>query len=394
MADFKKASRTELVHGGTKRSQWGELSEAIFLTQGFAYDSAEQAEARFIKTEADEYIYARYGNPTVAMFEERIALLEGAEDAFATASGMAAVSGALTAMLKAGDRVVAARALFGSCLYVLETILTRFGVEVVFVDGADLAQWEEALAPGAELVFFESMSNPTLELVDVEAVAKLAHAKGAKVVVDNVFSTPVYSRAIEQGADVVVYSATKHIDGQGRTLGGVILGSREIIRGVIEPYMKHTGGSMSPFTAWVMLKGLETIDLRVRAQTASAEAIAKAVIPHPKVTRVSYPGLESHPQHELAQRQLGAGGTMVAFEIEGGKEAAFRFCNALKVILISNNLGDAKSIATHPATTTHQRLSPEQRAGLGIGDGLIRLSVGIEATEDLVADIQQALDES
>ncbi|WP_226622512.1 O-succinylhomoserine sulfhydrylase [Alloyangia pacifica] len=392
MADFKKASRTELVHGGTKRSQWGELSEAIFLTQGFAYDSAEQAEARFIKTEADEYIYARYGNPTVAMFEERIALLEGAEDAFATASGMAAVSGALTAMLKAGDRVVAARALFGSCLYVLETILTRFGVEVVFVDGADLAQWEEALKPGAELVFFESMSNPTLELVDIEAVAKLAHAVGAKVVVDNVFSTPVYSRAIEQGADVVVYSATKHIDGQGRTLGGVILGSREIIRGVIEPYMKHTGGSMSPFTAWVMLKGLETIDLRVRAQTASAEAIARAVTGHPKVTRVSYPGLDSHPQHALAQRQLGAGGTMVAFEIEGGKEAAFRFCNALKVILISNNLGDAKSIATHPATTTHQRLSPEQRQGLGIGDGLIRLSVGIEATVDLVADIQQAID--
>ena len=392
MAEFKKASRTELVHGGTKRSQWGELSEAIFLTQGFAYDSAEQAEARFIKTEPDEFIYARYGNPTVAMFEERIALLEGAEDAFATASGMAAVSGALTAMLKAGDRVVAARALFGSCLYVLETILTRFGVEVVFVDGADLEQWEKALKPGADLVFFESMSNPTLELVDIEAVAKLAHAAGAKVVVDNVFSTPVYSRAIEQGADVVVYSATKHIDGQGRTLGGVILGSREIIRGVIEPYMKHTGGSMSPFTAWVMLKGLETIDLRVRAQTASAEAIAKAVITHPKVTRVSYPGLESHPQNALALRQLGAGGTMVAFEIEGGKEAAFRFCNALKVILISNNLGDAKSIATHPATTTHQRLSPEQRQGLGIADGLIRLSVGIEDTGDLVADIQQALD--
>ncbi|WP_353471830.1 O-succinylhomoserine sulfhydrylase [Salipiger sp. H15] len=391
MADFKKASRTELVHGGTRRSQWGELSEAIFLTQGFAYDSAEQAEARFIKTEPDEFIYARYGNPTVAMFEERIALLEGAEDAFATASGMAAVSGALTAMLKAGDRVVAARALFGSCLYVLETILGRFGVDVVFVDGADLAQWEEALKPGAALVFFESMSNPTLELVDIEAVAKLAHAAGAKVVVDNVFSTPVYSRAIEQGADVVVYSATKHIDGQGRTLGGVILGSREIIRGTIEPYMKHTGGSMSPFTAWVMLKGLETIDLRVRAQTASAEAIAKAVTGHPKVIRVSYPGLASHPQNALAQRQLGAGGTMVAFEIEGGKEAAFRFCNALEVILISNNLGDAKSIATHPATTTHQRLSPEQRAGLGIGDGLIRLSVGIEDTGDLVADIQQAL---
>ena len=388
-----KGSRTNAVHGGTKRSQWGELSEAIFLTQGFAYDSAEQAEARFLKSGPDEFIYARYGNPTVAMFEERIALLEGAEDAFATASGMAAVNGALTSCLKAGDRVVAAKALFGSCLYILESILPRYGVEVEFVDGADLAAWEEALKPGATAVFFESMSNPTLEIVDIEGVAKLAHEAGAIVIVDNVFSTPVYSNAIAQGADVVVYSATKHIDGQGRALGGVILGSREFIRKTVEPYMKHTGGSMSPFTAWIMLKGIETMDLRVRAQSTSARAIAEAVTGHHKVTRVSYPGLVSHPQHELAQRQLGgAGGTMVAFEIEGGKEAAFRFCNALEIILISNNLGDAKSIATHPATTTHQRLSPEQRAGLGISDGLMRLSVGIEATEDLVSDILQALD--
>nr|WP_076702951.1 O-succinylhomoserine sulfhydrylase [Salipiger abyssi]APZ53924.1 O-succinylhomoserine sulfhydrylase [Salipiger abyssi] len=388
-----KGRRTQAVHGGTQRSQWGEMSEAIFLTQGFAYDSAEQAEARFIQAGPDEYIYARYGNPTVAMFEKRIALLEGAEDAFATASGMAAVNGALVSMLRAGDRVVAARALFGSCLYILEEILPRFGVEVVFVDGADLAQWEAALAPGAKAVFFESMANPTLELVDIEGVAKLAHAAGALVVVDNVFSTPVYSKAIAQGADAVVYSATKHIDGQGRALGGVILGTREFIRKTVEPYMKHTGGSMSPFTAWIMLKGLETLELRVRAQTASAGAIAEAVSGHGKVTLVSYPGLDSHPQRALAQRQLGgAGGTVVSFEIDGGKEAAFRFCNALEIVLISNNLGDAKTIATHPATTTHQRLTPEQRAGLGISDGLIRLSVGIEATEDLVADILQALD--
>ncbi|MBN8187793.1 O-succinylhomoserine sulfhydrylase [Salipiger thiooxidans] len=387
-----KGKRTQAVHGGTQRSQWGELSEAIFLTQGFAYDSAEQAEARFIQSGPDEYIYARYGNPTVAMFEKRIALLEGAEDAFATASGMAAVNGALTSCLKAGDRVVAARALFGSCLYILETILPRFGVEVVFVEGADLAQWEEALAPGARAVFFESMANPTLEMVDIEAVATLAHAAGAVVIVDNVFSTPVFSRAIEQGADVVVYSATKHIDGQGRALGGVILGSREFIRGTVEPYLKHTGAAMSPFTAWIMLKGLETMDLRVRAQASSARAIAEAVSAHPKVTAVSYPGLPTHPQYDLAQRQLGgAGGTMVSFVIEGGKEAAFAFCNALEIVLISNNLGDAKSIATHPATTTHQRLKPEQRASLGISDGMIRLSVGIEATEDLVADILGAL---
>ncbi|WP_323771175.1 O-succinylhomoserine sulfhydrylase [Antarctobacter sp.] len=383
---------TKLVHGGTKRSQWGEVSEAIFLTQGFVYDSAEAAEARFLKAGEDEFIYARYGNPTVAMFEERMALLEGAEDGFACASGMAAVNGALTSMLKAGDHVVSARALFGSCLYIVEEILTRYGVDVTFVDGADLAQWEAALRPDTKAVFFESMSNPTLELVDIEAVAGLAHKVGATVIVDNVFSTPVYSKAIAQGADLVVYSTTKHVDGQGRCLGGVILGKREHIRGVVEPYMKHTGGSMSPFNAWVMLKGLETIGLRVRAQTEGAVALAEALAGHPKVSRMIYPGHASHPQHALAERQLGAGGTLVSFEVAGGKEAAFRLLNALQIVIISNNLGDAKSIATHPATTTHQRLKPEQRAALGIGDGMIRLSVGIEDPQDLVNDVLNALD--
>lgn len=384
--------RTRMVHGGTKRSQWGEVSEAIFLTQGFVYDTAEAAEARFLKSGDDEYIYARYGNPTVAMFEERMALLEGAEDGFACASGMAAVSGALTSMLRAGDHVVSSRALFGSCLYVLEEVLTRFGVEVTFVDGADLDQWRAAVRANTKAVFFESMSNPTLDLVDIEAVAEIAHAAGALVVIDNVFSTPVYSKAIEQGADVVVYSTTKHVDGQGRCLGGVILGRREHIRGVVEPFMKHTGGSMSPFNAWVMLKGLETVDLRVRAQTEGATAIAAAIHGHAKLARLIYPGHPSHPQHALAQQQMGAGGTLLALDIKGGKDAAFRFLNALEVVIISNNLGDAKSIATHPATTTHQRLTPDQRAGLGITDGLVRLSVGIEDAQDLVQDILSALD--
>ena len=390
MADKRK--RTNLVHGGTRRSQYGEVSEAIYLTQGFVYDTAEAAEARFLETGPDEFIYARYGNPTVAMFEERLALLEGTEDCFATASGMAAVNGALTSMLKAGDHVVSAKALFGSCLYILENVLGRFGVEVTFVDGTDLTAWEEAIRPETKAVFFESMSNPTLELVDIEGVAKLAHARGAMVIVDNVFSTPIYSRAVEQGADVVVYSATKHIDGQGRALGGAILGSKEHIRGVVEPYMKHTGGSMSPFNAWVMLKGMETLDLRVRAQTQSAGEIAKALEGHPKLNRMIYPGADSHPQGELVARQIGAGGTMLAFDLKGGKDEAFRFLNALEVIIISNNLGDAKSIITHPATTTHQRLSEEQREELGIGPGLVRLSVGIEDPEDLIADLKQALE--
>lgn len=383
--------RTRLVHGGTRRSQYNEVSEAIFLTQGFVYDTAETAEARFIKAGPDEFIYARYGNPTVAMFEERIAALEGAEDAFATASGMAAVSGALTSMLRAGDHVVSARALFGSCLYVLEEILTRYGVEVSFVDGTDLEQWQAAIRPGTRAVFFETLSNPTLDVVDIRAVADLAHAAGALVVVDNVFATPVFSDAIAQGADVVVYSATKHIDGQGRTLGGVVLGTRDFIRGTLEPYMKHTGGSMSPFTAWVMLKALETIDLRVRAQTESALAITEALQGDARLARVIYPGHPSHPQHDLVKRQMGLGGTVLSIDLKGGQAAAFRFLNALRIVLISNNLGDAKSIATHPATTTHQRLSAERRAALGITPGLVRLSVGLEDRDDLIRDITSAL---
>jgi O-succinylhomoserine sulfhydrylase len=384
-------TRTKLVHGGTRRSQYGEVSEALFLTQGFVYETAEAAQARFIEAGPDEFIYARYGNPTVAMFEERIAALEGAEDAFATASGMAAVSGALISMLRAGDHVVAARALFGSCLYVLEEVLTRFGVEVSFVDGTDLDQWRAAIRPGTRAVFFETVANPTLDVVDIAAVADLAHAVGATVLVDNVFATPVFSDAIAQGADVVIYSATKHIDGQGRCLGGVVLGRRDFIRKVLEPYMKHTGGALSPFNAWVMLKGLETIDLRVRAQAAGAQAIAEALQGDARL-RVIYPGLPDHPQHALALRQMEQGGTLLALDIAGGQEAAFRFLNALEIVLISNNLGDAKSIATHPATTTHQRLSEEVRAALGITPGLVRLSVGLEDPDDLLADLRAALD--
>jgi len=391
MSDTWK-SRTTAVHAGTRRSQYGEMSEAIFLTQGFAYDSAEAAEARFIEAGEDEYIYARYGNPTVRMFEDRIARIEGAEDAFATASGMAAVSGALSAILKAGDHVVAARALFGSCLYILEEVLGRYGVEVSFVDGTDLDQWREAIRPDTSAVFFESVSNPTLEVIDIAAVSDLAHAVGAVVVVDNVFATPVFSDAVAQGADLVVYSATKHIDGQGRTLGGVILGTRELIRKRIEPYMKHTGGAMSPFTAWVMLKGLETLDLRVRAQAANAQAVAESVQHHPALARVLFPGLAAHPQYDLARAQMGAGGTVLSLDLKGGQPAAFGFLNALKIAQISNNLGDAKTIVTHPATTTHQRLSEEQRARLGITPGLVRVSMGIENVEDLLGDITGALD--
>ncbi len=385
-------TRTQLVHEGSRRSQYGEMAEAIFLTQGFAYPDAEAAEARFISTGEDEFIYARYGNPTTRTFEERIAALEGTEDAFATASGMAAVNGALTSLLKAGDHVVSARALFGSCLYILEEVLGRFGVKVTFVDGADLDQWRAAVTPGTKAVFFESMSNPTLELVDIRAVADIAHAAGALVIVDNVFATPIFSRAVEQGADVVVYSATKHIDGQGRALGGVICGSRAFIRKTVEPYMKHTGGSISPFTSWIMLNGMATLDLRCRAMADSALKIATALEGHPKVTKVIYPGLASHPQHALAMAQMGSGGTLVTFEVAGGKDGAFRFVNALEIAKISNNLGDAKSIATHPATTTHQRLPQEQKDALGITPGLIRFSVGLEDAEDLVADLLQALE--
>ncbi|WP_028028169.1 O-succinylhomoserine sulfhydrylase [Gemmobacter nectariphilus] len=391
MADSWK-TRTKLVHEGSRRSQYGEMAEAIFLTQGFAYDSAEQAEARFLQSGPDEFIYARYGNPTTRMFEDRIAALEGTEDAFATASGMAAVNGALTSLLKAGDHVVSSRALFGSCLYILEEVLTRYGVRVTFVDGADLDQWRAAVTPGTKAVFFESMSNPTLELVDISGVSEIAHAAGALVIVDNVFATPIFSRAVDQGADVVVYSTTKHIDGQGRALGGVICGTQHFVRKVAEPYLKHTGAAMSPFTAWIMLNGMATLDLRCRAMADSALTIAKALQGHPKVPRLIYPGLPSHPQHDLAMRQMGSGGTMVAFDVAGGKEAAFRFMNALEIAKISNNLGDAKTIATHPATTTHQRLPQDQKDALGITPGLIRLSVGLEDADDLIADLMRGLD--
>lgn len=384
--------RTRAVHEGTRRSPYGEMSEAIYLTQGFAYPDAETAEARFISSGPDEFVYARYGNPTVRMFEDRMASIEGAEDAFATASGMAAVHAALVCQLAAGDHVVAGRALFGSCLYIVETLLPRFGVEVDLVDGTDLDAWKAAIRPGTKLVFLESISNPTLEVIDIAGVAALAHAVGAQVVVDNVFATPVFQRSIDLGADVVIYSATKHIDGHGRCLGGIVLGRREFIRGPLETFMKHTGGALSPFNAWVMLKGLETLDLRCRAQAAAADEIARAIDGHPALTRTVYPGLSSHPQAILAARQMETGGTMLALELAGGKAAAFRFLNALRIVLISNNLGDSRSIVTHPATTTHQRLTAEKRAALGIGDGLVRLSIGLEDPDDLKADIFGALD--
>ncbi len=385
--------RTKMVHGGTRRSQYGELSEAIYLTQGFVYDSAEDAEARFLKAGDDEFIYARYGNPTVRMFEDRLAALEGAEDAFATASGMAAVNAVLMACVKAGDRIVAARALFGSCLYILEDVLARFGVDVVLVDGTDIAAWEQAVTAGTKLVFFESVANPTLEVTDIAAVSAIAHKAGALVVVDNVFATQTFSAPLDHGADVVIYSATKHIDGQGRCLGGIVLGTRDFIRGTLEPFLKHTGGALSPFNAWVMVKGLETMDLRVRAQSDSALALAQAVQGHAALARVLFPGLPDHPDAALVARQMGGkGGTVLSLDLNGGQAAAFRFLNALEIVLISNNLGDAKSIITHPATTTHQRLPDDQKAMLGITPGLVRLSVGLEDTDDLMRDVLTALD--
>ncbi|MGR3365488.1 MAG: aminotransferase class V-fold PLP-dependent enzyme [Maritimibacter harenae] len=387
----KYTKRTRAVHGGTRRSQYGELSEALFMTQAFAYPNAEAAEARFLEAGDDEFIYARYGNPTNRMFEERLALMEGTEDAFGCTSGMAAVSGALMAMTRAGDHVVSSRALFGSCLYVLEEVLGRFGVEITLVDGTDNAAWKAAIRPDTKLVFLETISNPTLEVIDLQYVIDLAHENGALVVADNAMITPVYSYAASMGADLVVYSTTKHVDGQGRMLGGAICGSKELIRGPIEAYMKHTGGAINPFAAWTHLKALETIDLRVRAQSDAALFIANALADQPKVKRMSYPLHPSHPQHEIAKRQAPSGGTVLAFEVEGGKEGAFRFQNALEFVIISNNFADAKSIATHPATTTHQRLPQEQKDALGISDGLIRFSCGLEDPADILADIEQAL---
>ncbi|WP_427383175.1 O-succinylhomoserine sulfhydrylase [Janibacter sp. G56] len=381
---------TLAVRGGQLRGSFDETSEALYLTSGYVYTSAEEAEASFTE-EVDKFVYSRYGNPTVAMFEERLRLMEGAEACYATASGMSAVFVALAALLGEGDRVVSSRSLFGSCFVILDEILPRWGVETVFVDGPDLEQWREALSVPTTAVFFETPSNPMQELVDIAAVSELAHAAGAKVVVDNVFGTPVFSKPLEHGADVVVYSATKHIDGQGRTLGGAVLGSAEFVDGPVKNLMRHTGPSMSPFNAWVLLKGLETLGLRVERHAANAQAIAEHLEAHPAVERVLYPWLPSHPQHELARRQMGGGGTVVTFTIRGGKDEAFRILNGLRLVDISNNLGDAKSLVTHPATTTHRRLTPEARAAAGITDGSIRLSVGLEDVDDLIADLDEAL---
>ncbi len=382
--------QTEMVRGGLARSGFDETSEALYLTSGYVYESAEEAEAAF-KGDKDRFVYSRYANPTVSMFEERLRLLEGAEACRATASGMSAVFASLMAQLKAGDRVVASRALFGSCDYIIAELLPRFGIETELIDGTDLSAWEAALAKGAQAVFMETPSNPTLEIIDIRAVCELAHAAGAKVIVDNVFATPLLQRPLELGADIVVYSATKHIDGQGRTMGGAILCSEAFIKDHLQMFYRHTGPSMSPFNAWVMLKGLETLELRVERHCANALKVARFLEGRAGVTRVLYPGLPSHPQAELAGRQMKGGSALVAFEIEGGKERAFRTVNALATIDISNNLGDAKSLITHPATTTHQRLSPEGRARLGIGDGLLRLSVGLEDADDLIEDLDQAL---
>jgi O-succinylhomoserine sulfhydrylase len=384
---------TELVHGGTMRSQFAETSEAMFLTQGFVYPDAEAAEARF-KGEDPGFVYSRYANPTVAMFEERMCLLEGAEASRATASGMAAVSAALMCDLKAGDHVVSSRALFGSCQYIVADLLPRFGVASTLVEGTDLDQWRAAVRPETRAFFLESPSNPTLELIDIAAVAEIARSAGARLIVDNVFATPLFQKPLELGAHTVVYSATKHIDGQGRCLGGIVLSDETWVEEKLAPFLKHTGPSLSPFNAWVLLKALETLELRVRRASETAARLADMLAEHPAVERLFYPGLPSHPQYAVAQRQMGSGGTMIAFDVAGGKRGAFDFARALEVVKISNNLGDSKSLLTHPATTTHQRLKEEERAALGITDALVRLSVGLEDPDDLAEDLQQALEKA
>lgn len=382
---------TLLVHGGTERSAWGETSEGLFLTQGYVYSSMEEAEARF-KGEAPGHLYSRYSNPTVAMFEERVALLEGAECALATASGMAAVTAALLGVVRAGDHVVASSVLFGSCGYIITELLPRFGVETTLVAGDDLAAWQAAVRPQTRAFFLESPANPTTALVDIAEVAALAKDVGAKVVIDNAMATPVLQRPLALGADCVVYSSTKHMDGQGRCLGGIILASKDFIDAHIRQIHRHTGPALSPFNAWVMLKGLETLSLRVERQIATAHELAARLACHPRVSKVLYPFREDHPQVHLARRQMRGGGTVFSFVLDGGKEAAFRFGRALQLVLISNNFGDAKSIITHPATTTHHRYSPEARAAMGVDDGLLRFSAGLEHVEDLAADLLQALD--
>ena len=382
---------TRLVHEGHQRTPFGETSEALFLTQGFVYESAESAERRFLNEEPG-YSYSRYSNPTIDAFEQRIAGLEGAEAARATASGMAAVTAAMVGQVQAGDHVVAARALFGSCRWVVEDLLPRFGVGCTLVDGTDLNQWRDAVRPETKAFLLETPTNPSLEIFDIAAIAEIAHAAGATLTVDNVFATPLFQKPLAHGADCVVYSATKHIDGQGRCLGGVILASTEFIENKVQQFLRMTGPSISPFNAWVLLKGLETLPLRVEKQTATAGALADTLYDHPKLRRLTYPGRPDHPQADLIRRQMTGASTMIALDVKGGKEGAFRFLNALRLIRISNNLGDAKSLVTHPATTTHQRFTPAQRAEMGITDGLVRLSIGLEHKDDLHEDLVRALD--
>jgi O-succinylhomoserine sulfhydrylase len=384
---------TRLVHSGTLRSQYGETSESLFLTQGYVYNTAEECEARF-KGEDPGFIYSRYSNPTIAMFERRMIELEGAEAARSAATGMAAVTTAILAPLKAGDHVVASRALFGSCLYVIQDLLPRYGIETTLVDGFDLDQWQRALKPNTRTFFLESPTNPTLDVLDIPGIAEIAHSGGARLVVDNVFATPIWQSPLALGADVVVYSATKHIDGQGRCLGGIILSSEAFIAEHIHNFMRQTGPSISPFNAWVLLKGLETLGVRVRAQTDTAARIADVLASHPKISRLVYPGRADHPQAALVKKQMRGGSTLVGFEVKGGKQGAFRVLNELKLAKISNNLGDAKSLVTHPATTTHQRLKLEDRAALGISEGFIRFSAGLEHPDDLIEDLTAALEKA
>ena len=384
-------SRTRLVHEGQNRSSFGETSEALYLTSGFVYDSTEQAEARF-REEDEGYIYSRFGNPTVRMFEERMMALEGAEDARATATGMAGVTAAMLSLLQAGDHVVAARALFGSCRYIVETLLPRYGIETTLVDGRDTDAWEQAMRPTTKVMFLETPSNPILEVIDMQAVADIAHAHGARLVVDNVFATPILQRPLDFGADIVVYSATKHIDGQGRCLGGVILGNEAYVRDELANFIRQTGPALAPFNAWVMLKSLETLPVRVHAHCNNAEKLVDFLNTHDKVGRVIYPGDKTHPQYDLACRQMERGGNLIAFDVGADKADAFRFANNLHIAAISNNLGDTKTLITHPATTTHFRLDDATKGELGIRPTSLRVSIGLEDPEDLVEDFERALD--
>ncbi len=385
--------RTQLIHGGTKRSSFGETSEAIYLSSGYVYDSAEQGAARF-RGDEEGFIYSRYANPSVRMFEERMALLEGAEDARATATGMAAVTASLLCQLQQGDHIVSAKALFGSCRFVIEDILPRYGIECTLVNGTDLEAWQKAVRKNTKLFFLESPSNPLLEVLDIKAISEIAHKAGAQLLVDNVFATPWLQKPLALGADISIYSATKHIDGQGRCLGGIILGTSEFIEETLANYLRQTGPALSPFNAWVLLKGLETLELRINAQCDNAEHLVKFLSKQKQVKQVLYPGLKTHPQYKLAQKQMERNGSLLSFELEGGEQRAFAFCNALRLILISNNLGDSRTLITHPTTTTHHRLGEEGRLELGITGGILRISAGLEDAQDITEDIAHALEQA